>query len=623
MVCCRPSAALRSATILKHFLDEHSQLNGTVVQLPSDLLRPSWRPFYPSKAVQPPPPLPPNPKPGCLLVTSAPCAMRNRKHLMLSLPTPSPSSTPFTSPRKQSQRQIPKKAEEDEDELSIPSFGPLPGYPESACLQPQDLVVWRRPTVFDVDVARPQGMYDGPIQETPISILYDVFARHKIRGSRSRPPSDSDPVLLSSITSAMAEAPPPLSFPALLRNPGISSRFSHLQETQQQQAVPAAIKKLKREHEGKRWIQRKDNARFTGNPHIVAATRRDYILPTPQARATFPEPLPPYLPRTALVPTTTIPQRDPITANAGRFSLSLKGMRRGLRKCGFRAESLVRDVEREIVEWLDAGGIVLDPDTREAEDLAGPGILIGDTGTIFQVSRTPLQLVWYTDDDSFARYVVHCCARYHEIVSFTLSILKGKELSGRRLTYLLRPNVTRPDYRAPGALDTPPVTDIDYSSQPDTESDRGGLETDSDIDEPSAKPPIHLPAISEDFSPVSSPIIPPAPHVDDETWSIIQGSDVDGDASCSDADLVVGVESLSLSPANTDPEATPKANLYLRQQASMRRRAWPQNRANSSPSRSPARRPFRRGPLRYDPPRFNASTIPLHQQQSFYDYLFL
>ncbi|KAG5647066.1 hypothetical protein DXG03_001436 [Asterophora parasitica] len=416
----------------------------------------------------------------------------------------------------------------------------------------------------------------------------------------------------------MAEVTPPLSFPAILWNPGMSSRFAHLQSQQQPQAVPAAIKKLKREHEGKRWLRRKDNARFTGNPHIVTATKRDYILPTPQARATFPEPLPPYLPRTAKVPATTIPERDPTSANAGRFSLSLKGMRKGLRKCGFRAELLVRDVEYEIVNWLDAGGIVLNPDAHEAEDLAGSGVPVGDTGTIFQLSRTPLQLVWYIEDDAFARYVVHCCARYHEIVSFS------KELSGRRLTYLLRPNVTRPDHRAPGALDTPPVTDIDYSSHPDSESERGGLETDSDLEEPSsAQPSAHLPAISEDFSSAnSSPIILPVSHVDADAWSLIEDSDVEGDASCSDAELMAEVDALSLGPADTDLDATPKANLYLRQQASIRRRAWPQVRAASSPSRSPARRPFRRGPLRYDSPSLSSSTLPLAQQQSFYDYLF-
>ncbi|RDB24704.1 hypothetical protein Hypma_007638 [Hypsizygus marmoreus] len=420
----------------------------------------------------------------------------------------------------------------------------------------------------------------------------------------------------------MAEAQVPLSFPAILRNPGLSDRYAYLHTKPQQQTVPAAIKKLKREHnDGKRWIRRKDNARFTGNPHIVAATKRDYALQTPKTRPTFPEPLPPYLSRNNKVPSSIVPTLDPNSANAGRFSLSLKGMRRGLRKCGFRAELLVRDVEVEIVQWLQAGGTVLEPDALQADDLGALGKPVGETGTVFEVSRTPLQLVWFTEDDSFARYVVHCCARYHEIVSFS------KELSGRRLTYLLRPNVTRPDHHAPNALDTPPVTDIDYSSQPDTESDHGGLETDSDVEQQPLHDANYLPAISED----RSPSVPAAslPSFDDEAWSMVGDTDIEGEESGSDVDLVAELDTLSIAStdaeAESDVEATPRVDLYLRQQASLRRRVWSQGRSPSSPSRSPARRSFRRGPLRCEQPRAVAPSAlgPRHQQQSFYDYLFL
>jgi hypothetical protein len=41
-----------------------------------------------------------------------------------------------------------------------------------------------------------------------------------------------------------------------------------------------------------------------------------------------------------------------------------------------------------------------------------------------EVQRTPLQLVWDVDDN-FTRYIVHCCARYHEIVSFSGFCLLG------------------------------------------------------------------------------------------------------------------------------------------------------------------------------------------------------
>lgn len=97
-------------------------------------------------------------------------------------------------------------------------------------------------------------------------------------------------------------------------------------------------------------------------------------------------------------------------------------MRRELRKAGFRAQALVRDIELEILEWLGAGGTILAPSVIPP-NLDQPGTPIGTTGSVFELSRTPLQLVWRTRNDSFARYVVHCCARYHDVVSFSKSRL--------------------------------------------------------------------------------------------------------------------------------------------------------------------------------------------------------
>ncbi|EEB88427.1 hypothetical protein MPER_13746, partial [Moniliophthora perniciosa FA553] len=90
------------------------------------------------------------------------------------------------------------------------------------------------------------------------------------------------------------------------------------------------------------------------------------------------------------------------SANAGRFSLSLKGIRRDLLKCGYRAELLVRDIETEILEWLEAGGTVLAPASSMEDNIQTPGTPIRDTNTVFEVSRTPLKLVWDTSSDGFA-----------------------------------------------------------------------------------------------------------------------------------------------------------------------------------------------------------------------------
>jgi hypothetical protein len=157
---------------------------------------------------------------------------------------------------------------------------------------------------------------------------------------------------------------------------------------------------------------------FVGNPHIIAATKKDYTLQLKPVKMTFPVPLPPYLPRTAKLPTTQTPITDPVSANAGRFSLSIKGMRRDLRRGGMKVQNLVRQVEVQIIEWLETVSITMNPDLVESTDYT---VVTGHpiANSVLELSRTPQQLIWHIPDDGFARYVVHCCARFHSVVSFS------------------------------------------------------------------------------------------------------------------------------------------------------------------------------------------------------------
>ena len=159
------------------------------------------------------------------------------------------------------------------------------------------------------------------------------------------------------------------------------------------------------------------SAKFYGNPHITPASKKDYTLPSPYVRRTFPEPLPAYLSRNTTVPAACIPAPNPISANAGRFSVSLKGMRKELRKMGGKTECLVRDVEAEIVLWLEARVELPNPGTLEGE-LRFPGVDVRGRENLREVGRSVLQLVWATHDP-LIRYIVHCCARYHDVVSFS------------------------------------------------------------------------------------------------------------------------------------------------------------------------------------------------------------
>ncbi|KDQ55845.1 hypothetical protein JAAARDRAFT_37269 [Jaapia argillacea MUCL 33604] len=469
----------------------------------------------------------------------------------------------------------------------------------------------------------------------------------------------ADTIALDSTTTKPSledTGPIPMSFPAILRNPGLSSKFAHLRsEVPRAQGTgesSATKKKTRDDKEGKRWIRRKENARFTDNPHIVLATKKDFSLTVPTPRSTFPEPLPHYLSRNTKLGNVATPTTDPISANAGRFSLSIKGMRRDLKKSGPRGEYLVSVIEAEMVNWLSEGGVLLSPDanitdrTGATEDST---TLVGGLDTIKEVSRTPLQLVWEISDDPFARYVVHCCARYHEVVSFS------KDTTGQRLTYLLRPNVTRPDRLAQTSLDTPPVTDLsELSAHELTSNDFSSSDVEdsilgSDIDErEETSRPEGLEAIRETSTPSSPALLPHVPPpsgadsaIPEDEWSVIGDSDreqyvAEGDGedeSGSEVELSQSFSSFTLqdhlvpmqvqtptkagqAPSNPHPspvndsDRTPLApsNLspYSGTHRSFRTRTsvWdhPQRpRSGSSPSRSPSRRLPRRVVSRVEP----------------------
>jgi len=219
-----------------------------------------------------------------------------------------------------------------------------------------------------------------------------------------------------------------------------------------------------------------------------------------------------------------------------------------------------------------------------------------------------------------------------------------------RLTYLLRPNVTRPDRRIPAGLETPPITDLDYSSNPETDidsefiSDRE-LESDIELDHDAG-----LPSIAE--SPGAAPSS--LPVVREDSWSVI-----DEDGGVSDADefesssefgleesvdvLQPRLENLSIdspgipaaipesqvlpgvpAPTTTTTDNSPDRTLtsirpYPLQSDSARRREWPSARSASSPSRSPARERQRRRRTGTK----KRVVVGMQSGRSFYEYLFM
>lgn len=310
--------------------------------------------------------------------------------------------------------------------------------------------------------------------------------------------------------------------------------------------------------------------------------------------------------------------------------MGIKGMRKELRKAGSRAQHLIKDVESEIVSWLHGGAVFFSPDEKNPNDFEFPGKPIGDSGVIHEVARTPLQLVWAISEDGFARYVVHCCARYHEIVSFSqflahLVVMRyciqrrspGKDTSGQRLTFLLRPNVTRP---APGTTnpDTPPATDFGYSSPGDLEDESDIIISDHELASSVGSLPLHS---GPQPTPGVRVITRARSYKSDsgDEWSVI-GDDLDADAELSGGEFGGRYERPT---ANTTPPEGPDTdNLTVEGTQIINRtalpRVWnPRSRNTSSPSRSPARRscPSRRTLFRYEPPQDR--TV-----KSFYMYLF-
>jgi hypothetical protein len=59
---------------------------------------------------------------------------------------------------------------------------------------------------------------------------------------------------------ALDDGPVPLSFPAILRNPNLANRYAYLHERPAIAHPKTSLSKARRdEHEGKRWIRRREN----------------------------------------------------------------------------------------------------------------------------------------------------------------------------------------------------------------------------------------------------------------------------------------------------------------------------------------------------------------------------
>lgn len=201
----------------------------------------------------------------------------------------------------------------------------------------------------------------------------------------------------------------------------------------------------------------------------------------------------------------------------------------------------------------------------------------------------------------------------------------GKDVDGRRLTYLLRPNVTRVDYSTRNTLDTPPATESDYSLGVLSESDMLSVDdnesvTDSPTDSEMPKRSVRqrrLSSVSEKDSEA---------EVDDtpRPLRVRQASDLedlnefadDDNDSIVNGDLAQSIDSLDLNTTSRNPPIRYTSPLVERTPLRDRRGI---SRTSSSPSHSRSPCP----PSRHRRNRRKRLARSFHDpKQSFYEYLY-
>ena len=92
------------------------------------------------------------------------------------------------------------------------------------------------------------------------------------------------------------------------------------------------------------------------NPHAALPSRKDLLPPPPVYTPTFPKASSSAI-RATSAPSPALPQSEPLSSEAGKYTLSLKGVRQLLRKRGRRAEQVVQAVENELRSWSGAEGL--------------------------------------------------------------------------------------------------------------------------------------------------------------------------------------------------------------------------------------------------------------------------
>lgn len=153
-----------------------------------------------------------------------------------------------------------------------------------------------------------------------------------------------------------------LSLPAILVNPRnksqaavqtyLAHQSAHAQARRDARAPRTDDFALRKPGEGMRRLRRRENALIVHNPHVQRPRATDWAPPPPGHTQKFPLPAPRKL-QAATAPSPDQPGFDAASAEAGQYSLSLKGVRQLMRKRGARAQVVVERVEAELLRWME------------------------------------------------------------------------------------------------------------------------------------------------------------------------------------------------------------------------------------------------------------------------------
>lgn len=181
-------------------------------------------------------------------------------------------------------------------------------------------------------------------------------------------------------------------------------------------------------------------AHFYGSKYMVPPRASDYSPAQLSTAPIFPSPPPstffPYKPSadpTADPNARPAPTFDDSVASAdhGRFSLPMKGLKRNTRRIvaeGGIGGQIVDAVDLELRAWLEGTEVWLSPETiayNNAHNLNSGKRCICEVDTdhgrmqaVSQLAKQPHALVWQSED-SFTRFLIHAIARYYRVVSFS------------------------------------------------------------------------------------------------------------------------------------------------------------------------------------------------------------